>query len=410
MAVEAATRDSHILKTSECINARRSIVIVRNAIAISPTKKLDKNTSSKCMITVVASATEPSRPQNGFEITSDRPYIATTAEDLKNHQHAKGHHEKGISGLQIERERANIRSNDPPVEASHFRCIECERDFTNEQALAQHLRDKKTHHPPELLAVPSEDGSYHCGECDRNFQTAIALKQHLESLIHHPLSKLECLASPKCKARFASPSAFLHHLESGACKSGLTRAKLDKLIQSQDTDHIITFGTQKQALLGSATGDWMSFAMSDSGLLTPSSHGSDTYIELGGPPSHLSDPGEVFPASQSPLPVTIRAGKLSCPLCPKNSKGFRNFQALQNHLSSPAHAPNLYHCPVNLMPATAERKKATELIKEFSTFSGMTQHIESGSCKGGKKMLEGAIGFVQEKLKALGFKDVRLLN
>ncbi|KAL8857091.1 MAG: hypothetical protein Q9178_006383 [Gyalolechia marmorata] len=296
------------------------------------------------------------------------------------------------------------------VHVSEFRCLQCERDFVSEGALIQHLRDKKVHHPPARSLTTREDGTHTCNECRRQFTHRNALKQHLESIVHRPLSELTCIASSRCKGRFTSPSALIQHLESGSCRSGLDRASLNRLVQSQDAGNMITFGNLVGPLLDSTADDGTSTGSSSPGVLTPSSHSSDTYSAIMGAHLGLSAlSADYFTLKTAHLSVN-RRGRFSCPLCPGNSRGFRTTQALENHFASPAHAPKIFHCPVNLISSTKKGKQTESFIKEFSTLSGLTQHVESGACDGGKKMLEETMTFVQEKLKELGFEKIRLLK
>lgn len=82
--------------------------------------------------------------------------------------------------------------------------------------------------------------------------------------------------------------------------------------------------------------------------------------------------------------------------------------ALHEHAASAKHDPKLFHCPVDLMPRGGGGSEKE--VKAFSTLGGLTQHVESEACKGGKKMLETAMEFVQERLRELGFEGVRLLK
>ncbi|KAL8679327.1 MAG: hypothetical protein Q9186_004374 [Xanthomendoza sp. 1 TL-2023] len=236
------------------------------------------------------------------------------------------------------------------------------------------------------------------------------VKNVIESVVHRPLSQLKCIASSKCKGRFTSPSALLHHLESGACRSGLSRGALNQLIQTHDVGNMITFETQMGSLLGFSADDRASTGSFNSGLLTPSSHLSDTYSGLMSfqlTPSAFSNGCSESGTVQTAI---NQAGKRPCPLCPAGSRGFRTMQALGDHLASPAHAPKIFHCPVDLVRTSKKGKQQKSSIEEFSTLSGLTQHVESGACKGGRKMLEQAMNIVQERLKALGFKEIKLLK
>ncbi|KAI4253995.1 MAG: hypothetical protein L6R42_007360 [Xanthoria sp. 1 TBL-2021] len=158
----------------------------------------------------------------------------------------------------------------------------------------------------------------------------------------------------------------------------MTRASLNQLISTHDPGNMITFGTQLGSLLDSAA-DWTSAGSSSPGLLTPSSHPSDTYSVLMGAqttPSALSTGHFTLGTGQ---PLIARAGKFWCPLCPAQSRGFRTVNALGNHLASPAHAPKIFHCPINLTSSEERGKQTEEMIKDFSTLSGLTQHVESES-------------------------------
>jgi hypothetical protein len=50
------------------------------------------------------------------------------------------------------------------------------------------------------------------------------------------IDDMECVAHDSrhggCQRRFSSPSALLHHLESGACPSDMIRRKLNLLVQA----------------------------------------------------------------------------------------------------------------------------------------------------------------------------------
>ncbi len=101
-------------------------------------------------------------------------------------------------------------------------------------------------------------------------------------------------------------------------------------------------------------------------------------------------------------------GNLRCAFCPPNRKKFHNVAVFQAHIASAAHAPKFFHCPLVFVPDISLsdlRKKK----KHFSTLSGLTQHLESGACRGGVATFEKAIRYVEEQLKVLGFGGVRLL-
>jgi hypothetical protein len=96
-----------------------------------------------------------------------------------------------------------------------------------------------------------------------------------------------------------------------------------------------------------------------------------------------------------------------CPLCPPQRGQFGSAKSLEDHLSSPAHAAKIYHCPVALL-GDIGKKKVT--IKTFSTLSGLTQHLERDACVGGNTTFRKAIAFVNERFRGLGFRDMSLLG
>ncbi|KAI5846560.1 hypothetical protein DFP73DRAFT_546263 [Morchella snyderi] len=178
------------------------------------------------------------------------------------------------------------------------------------------------------------------------------------SLRHNPLiEELKCITGSECKKIFTSPSGVLHHLECGACKSGIDRRKLDQLIKEKDTECIITFDV--------------------------------------GPDEEIQNNDDVD---------EIAEGEQKCPKCSAaRNRTFKTAYALQQHMKSAAHAPLSYHCPVTL----AVGRKG--VLKSFTTFSGMTQHLESGACKGGKLTFVKAMNIVNRKLREHGLGEMKLI-
>lgn len=307
------------------------------------------------------------------------------------------------------------------IHAAHFHCCDCNRDFANQQALNQHLEFKDHSAIKNRSSVKYSSSlktCHECTKCHREFINQAALQKHLASLVHNPLSELKCIASSKCKQRFNSPSALIHHLESGGCRSGLTRTSLNQLILTNDTDCLISSGLQGPDSLVELEHRPRSLTLTTNPVLTPSSSGDSTPIMtpatedgsgvmlspfLGKVSSTLS----LF-LDESAMPAP-RANELSCPLCPERPNPFKSLTALQQHLDSPKHAPKVFHCPSSIFPP-ARAKKSHGSIQYFSTLGGLTQHIESAACRGGKATLQKAIELVEMRLRDMGFEQVRLLK
>ena len=65
-----------------------------------------------------------------------------------------------------------------------------------------------------------------------------------------------------------------------------------------------------------------------------------------------------------------------------------------------------FHCPRALM-GEGSKKKA---VRQFSTVSGLAQHLESGACDGGKGTFRRVVEYVQEEMKGIGFGGLKLLS
>lgn len=172
-------------------------------------------------------------------------------------------------------ETFTLRHYEDVVHATEFWCCDCLRGFGSSKALERHLNDKNHQRfacqlcprrfgnqmPLDVHIVESHnaradvnrkiysEAANACYICQRKFKNWGALQNHLGSLLHNPLSDLACVASTKCKARFTSPSALLSHLESGQCKSGITREEINNLVLSQDTQCLITGEIEGQKFL-----------------------------------------------------------------------------------------------------------------------------------------------------------------
>lgn len=295
-----------------------------------------------------------------------------------------------------------------PIHAVQFHCCDCDRDFVNEKALYQHL-EYKIHKPrsePKVSFFSLSD--WVCEECERGFKDEKGLKQHRLSVVHNPISSITCIGDSRCKKKFTSPSALLHHLESGACSSKVRRDTLNLAVQSNDENRLITGDSVQDdtALMGVDISRTTS--RTESVIFTPitddSSGGCRIPFETWEPQSGMLTPNSEN--SQPPSTDFLLAMRLTCPLCPVDRKPFQTLEALINHLISPAHSPKVFHCPFYF----AGLDNDSQLMKYFSTLSGLMQHIESGACQGDVTTLRKTVEYIEQNLEKMGYRKLRLLN
>lgn len=113
------------------------------------------------------------------------------------------------------------------------------------------------------------------------------------------------------------------HLESGTCKSGVNRQKVNQYVRQLDRNNVIT---------------------NPSRLLTAGDNDDTTYIA-----TEASWNGRAY----------------ECVLCHND---FRTLRDLNRHLASPRHQAKVYKCPLNTCQV------------HFGTLSALCQHIESEKC------------------------------
>lgn len=210
---------------------------------------------------------------------------------------------------------------------AYYSCDFCARSFRSESARRQHQND--TNHLYEchccyqtwLTAADREEHEHdehlYCHKCNRSFVSDNNLRMHLNSRAHRPAS-LEC---PFCDACYTAATGLCHHLERGSCPNApnLNRDAIYRIIRSRDPSGVIS-----NNLIG-----W---------------YGSDQYEA-----SENSWNGSAY----------------ECYLC---SRDFRTLYSLNQHLSSPIHQANYYHCPNR------------GCGKQFTTLAGIMNHLESESC------------------------------
>jgi hypothetical protein len=217
-------------------------------------------------------------------------------------------------------------------------CDRCQQHFSHDFALEQHENDSNAHwlcdscnrdftsdYARQQHYINSSLHHY-CGACDHHFQSESNLRHHINSRIHQP-ANVRC-PGRGCNKSFVSPAALTQHFESNTCPSGMTRDELNRLVVRADTNNYIT---------------------NPSRLLTG--------------PLGWNEP---------PPPVAMWATNLSwngagfeCCLCHRT---YGALEQLNQHLQSAFHLQNIYRCP------------KLDCGVEFSTLSGLCQHVEGGSC------------------------------
>ncbi|KAI0114604.1 hypothetical protein F4776DRAFT_666750 [Hypoxylon sp. NC0597] len=229
---------------------------------------------------------------------------------------------------------ANVRAREQHMialdhDVPEHECDSCLKYFASRNAVINHMNAKNHWYyecaicdetwPTEELKTEHEiDYHYFCSECDRQFHDHNAIKMHLNSRIHRGLN-IEC---PFCNKYYATATGLTHHLESGSCPSlpFLNRDEVYKLVRAKDPNGLIS-----KKLLG-----W---------------NGSPQY--------------EATSAAWNGYAY-------ECYLCHRQ---FNKLSSLNQHLSSPTHQQNLYHCP-----------KRSGCGREFSSLAALMNHLESESC------------------------------
>jgi hypothetical protein len=305
------------------------------------------------------------------------------------------------------------------VHASEFKCCDCDSSFQDVHALVAHMESRV--HRKRCLAkvarnnrkhIPSTRSSTDCTKCRKKFSCLQSLQQHYASLKHKPLSRLKCPIGSNCKGTFLSPSALLHHLESGSCSSGMHRGKVHQIVESCDLNILSHSPSASAACTVSAVQAYTPYVGGDIwattpdtgsewSLLTPatSSGSAEESLEQW---SLLEDAEPRLEGGSSPASTTLQT--LRCPMCPSKQARFLNLHSLQQHMDSPAHTPKVYQCP-----SLGQVGDITRHARYFSTLGGLCQHLESDSCQGGKSALFQCIAFIQAQLKQLGLREVQLL-
>ncbi|KAF8421671.1 hypothetical protein EV426DRAFT_608667 [Tirmania nivea] len=324
---------------------------------------------------------------------------------------------------------------DAEEHASQFACVDCGREFNNRKELEAHVlmgvlcqygvgegqpRDGTPREEDEnptgthaslnfpqegLKFIPStgSHGSYsndgieqsYLHECNtRDTDSPAASSQYLHEShpVEGPGSEPQTYHCPgrTCPRIFASPSALLQHLDSGACPSGINRHIVNSATIELDHSSAIT-----NRLLRAATSRNIHEVNPDeeeAGIATR----YRAQASPGGP--FLTGIGNL-----DELP------DLSCPLCPKSRSPFRTVAALHAHMTSPVHDARIYHC-TSTSSGLASNSDAKHVSRNFSTLGALAQHLESKGCvmsvPAGARIFSETVREVQERLREVELASV----
>ncbi|GAB7330653.1 hypothetical protein MBLNU13_g02221t1 [Cladosporium sp. NU13] len=141
-----------------------------------------------------------------------------------------------------------------------YECITCGANFSNETVFVNHFNSERHNvignrrvmedQQTALAAVQLakvEEANLWCEECKKHFVDAAAYKQHKASTKHKaPKFAIKC----PCKKDFNLVSALVQHLESGGCRSHVTRNQLNAAIYRYDPDRRITMDRHADRFAG----------------------------------------------------------------------------------------------------------------------------------------------------------------
>ncbi|KAI7160383.1 glycosyltransferase family 21 protein [Hortaea werneckii] len=184
----------------------------------------------------------------------------STKQHRSNHQKQMGHcycREHDQQFLSTDGFKAHKRA---VTHVKDFICTICNnREFSTQQGLDDHLRDFIHTFSPsqaddaasQAARLRTEQRNRYCLDCGKQFRSLKAFCQHKASPKHNPLSELTCPLSTECKV-FTTPSAMFSHMESGGCKSGMNRLKLNAIVHQHDAGNHITYSENKAKVLSQA--------------------------------------------------------------------------------------------------------------------------------------------------------------
>ncbi|KAH6716312.1 hypothetical protein BKA61DRAFT_602925 [Leptodontidium sp. MPI-SDFR-AT-0119] len=181
----------------------------------------------------------------------------------------------------------------------------------------------------------------------------------------------------------------------------MTKTKLFGAIATKDTRRIISSrGFEVQTLLED---NLSTSASSTSQTLSPILTPTSTEFLGSYPPSPPALPESTLSLSANfhyilPHRLHTQSGFQVCHLCPPSrTRTFKGKAALQQYPSSsvmleylrPCQYSTIYHSIAPALYWVTEVRRGFR--KQFSTVSGLVQHLESGACNGGKRTLRRVI-------------------
>ncbi|EKM52220.1 uncharacterized protein PHACADRAFT_186410 [Phanerochaete carnosa HHB-10118-sp] len=259
----------------------------------------------------------------------------------------------------------------------HYMCLQCKREFVSPEARKAHYLENESHHYCDIcdqefrsvmgLELHLEDlhlycrvcgvfflsqaekdelhaarPHFYCGSCPRGFKTENNLVHHMRT---HLPKGIHC-PGKKCSRSFALPADLVHHMESGGCRSRVTRHEVNRAVIAYDRVCVIT----------------------------------DASRLLLGPDGSYAKPADV---QEWATEESWNGSAFECVFCHKT---FWQLAHLNNHLQSPAHADKIYKCPAVYGGCAAQ----------FGTLSALVQHAEIATC--GISRFQGQVHTVVDEI------------
>ena len=180
--------------------------------------------------------------------------------ELQNHQQITGHCYCRECDTYFPTLRKHLNHARETTHTTPYHCCDCGREYTNQETLSYHCCECDELLRTQILLQRHFSGKNHmrkvgipmsmsspmsspnlankCNMCVETFHNKKQLKRHMTS--HRAPRNIPCLAGGDCRKKFAVASALLNHLESGCCRSGMTRAKMHQLVIAHDPNRYIT--------------------------------------------------------------------------------------------------------------------------------------------------------------------------